>query len=116
MPHKDPQRHRETNRLWYLRHRERIIAKENARSRLKLYGVTQEEWERRLKEQDGKCAICHKPPFGGRTNSKSLGIDHDHVTGRVRGLLCARCNWLVGNVEGVGFEGLVKYFEENVNV
>lgn len=42
-----------------------------------------------LRDQGGVCAICRKPPkVGGRR----LHIDHDHKTGKVRGLLCARCN------------------------
>lgn len=40
-----------------------------------------------LKTQGGGCAICRKPPKKLR-----LHIDHDHVSGKVRGLLCARCN------------------------
>jgi hypothetical protein len=45
-----------------------------------------------LERQAGVCAICGRPPRGGR----ALDVDHDHVTGRVRGLLCGNCNRAVG--------------------
>src|SRR3990167_45534 len=53
------------------------------------YGIciTLQEYEERLKKQQGVCAICGSPP-----KRKNLAVDHDHTTGRVRGLLCLRCN------------------------
>ena len=47
--------------------------------------------------QDGKCAICHNPEtrkIHGRVTD--LAVDHDHETGVVRGLLCHRCNFILG--------------------
>ena len=52
----------------------------------KTYGLTQEEHDALLAAQGGVCAICK----GGR--SYNLDVDHDHMTGMVRGLLCRRCN------------------------
>ena len=59
-------------------------------------------WEEYLKlytEQDGKCAICSKDIqiFTVRSISKSASIDHDHITGKIRALLCHRCNCGLGN-------------------
>lgn len=45
-----------------------------------------------LSIQDNKCAICDKPPKDG----KRLFIDHNHLTGDVRGLLCVECNTGLG--------------------
>ena len=42
--------------------------------------------------QDGGCAICGQACVSGRR----LSVDHDHVTGQVRGLLCAKCNRAIG--------------------
>lgn len=61
------------------------------RDRLKKYGLTQEAHSRILESQDGKCAICRRPPVG-----RSLAVDHCHRTGIVRGLLCSRCNMGIG--------------------
>jgi hypothetical protein len=58
------------------------------------YGLTLETWGRMAEAQDGRCAVCGCEP-------DRLDIDHCHATGRVRGLLCRRCNLLVGWLEGV---------------
>ena len=54
-----------------------------------------QEYERFLSEQDGVCAICLKPCQTGQR----LSVDHDHVTGAVRGLLCRRCNSGLGHFQ-----------------
>lgn len=59
------------------------------------YGITPEQWQALHDEQDGLCGICRGPQQGKRR----LGLDHNHETGKVRGLLCDRCNLLVGKVE-----------------
>ncbi|HVL62404.1 MAG TPA: endonuclease domain-containing protein [Microbacterium sp.] len=50
----------------------------------RVYGA---DYDRMLKRQQGRCAGC-----GGRPRKKRLAIDHDHKTGKVRGLLCSTCN------------------------
>lgn len=52
---------------------------------------TAEEYNGMVSEQSGKCAIC------GRILWDDLRVDHDHTTGKVRGLLCDNCNWGLGN-------------------
>ena len=59
---------------------------------LKQYDMTPLEYEERLNEQQGACLLCGKPP----TESRPLVVDHDHATGRVRGLLCHLCNLALG--------------------
>jgi len=58
------------------------------------YGVSQEEYENKLLEQEGKCAICSTTEPKGRRGT--WHIDHDHVTGKFRGLLCWLCNSALG--------------------
>lgn len=53
----------------------------------KTFGITVEEYERLLLLQDSRCAICERKP-----RQRRLAVDHDHLTGEVRGLLCTRCN------------------------
>jgi hypothetical protein len=69
---------------------------------LRTYGISPEEFATLIAEQDGKCAICREPPNGkanGRARSghlPSLHVDHDHDTGKIRGLLCGPCNTGLG--------------------
>ena len=56
-----------------------------------MFGITIEDYNTMLEDQEGACAICKKPE-----DTKSLAVDHDHTTGRVRGLLCAKCNKAIG--------------------
>lgn len=63
----------------------------------KNYKMTVGEYEDRLAKQNGVCAICHQPPkTGGKKAAARLHVDHDHVTDRVRGLLCGSCNTGMG--------------------
>lgn len=57
-------------------------------NRKRVTGVAHEQYEAMLAEQKGLCAICRNGPTPNRT----LGVDHDHDTLRVRGLLCNLCN------------------------
>lgn len=53
-----------------------------------------------LAEQNGVCAICEKPETTMRKGKlKALAVDHDHESGRVRSLLCQRCNMALGMVD-----------------
>ena len=95
-------RARANERSYVARHPEKIRVK-NAKGRIKfalsirnshlrkLYGVTQADYERLLAEQGGCCAICGSASPGGHGN-KYFSVDHDHVTRKVRQLLCAFCN------------------------
>lgn len=58
------------------------------------YDMPIEEWDRRLADQGGCCAICRQPPPQGIR----LTVDHDHDTGAVRGLLCGACNTGIGRL------------------
>lgn len=58
------------------------------------YGISLAEYEAILAAQGGVCAICRQPET--KPNATHLAVDHDHGTGRVRGLLCNNCNRGVG--------------------
>lgn len=57
------------------------------------YGISKSEYEDLIQKQQNKCAICSSSSAGGRG---SWHVDHDHVTGKVRGLLCHCCNTGLG--------------------
>jgi hypothetical protein len=68
------------------------IIKNNALQRS--FGITMQEYLNMYMAQNGKCAICNQEaPDPGR----SLGVDHDHTTNKIRGLLCMSCNMGLGN-------------------
>ena len=54
------------------------------------YGITREDYEQMLKSQEGACAICRTNKVG--RNHTYFHVDHDHETGKIRGLLCDLCN------------------------
>lgn len=67
-------------------------------SKLKVaYGVTVVEYNRMFDAQEGLCACCNDPEY-----TKQLAVDHCHVTGRVRALLCHQCNNNLGIYEKWG--------------
>lgn len=65
-----------------------LAEKKHAEWILKTYGITAEQYASLLRYQGGKCFICQRAT-GKR---RRLSVDHDHKTGRVRGLLCNPCN------------------------
>ena len=60
------------------------------------YGITPEEYQALSDAQNGLCRICQGPPQG---RWKRLHVDHDHATGKVRGLLCHWCNNMLGHAK-----------------
>lgn len=76
------------------RERRNQNSKDNRYSRahsLKQYGLTLDEWDRMVEAVDGKCEIC------GHAD-EALCVDHDHETGRIRGVLCRSCNRAIGQL------------------
>lgn len=70
------------------------------------FGITLDDYKRMQKEQKGLCAICGNPETIPNPHDKNkvclLVVDHDHNTGKVRQLLCRRCN------------SAISYFTENI--
>ena len=62
-----------------------------------LYGISLADYTRMLAAQSGGCAICSRRTHGGR--GKMFHVDHDHLTGQVRGLLCHFCNLGLGHFD-----------------
>jgi Recombination endonuclease VII len=56
------------------------------------------EYNNLLEKQNTVCAICLNPNTNGRSDTNNLYVDHDHKTGKVRGLLCSNCNRSLGLV------------------
>ena len=66
------------------------------------FNITLEEYQVLFEAQGGVCKICNNPETAKKNKSEELRmlvVDHDHNTGKVRGLLCARCNVQLGHYE-----------------
>ena len=92
-------RTRKNKRQAYKRHRRDswLLSQQVAR-----YGLTAEMFYEMLERQGGVCAICGKPETKTRKNSEyvdRLSVEHDHRTNAVRGLVCCRCNSIMGFVD-----------------
>ena|SRR3990167_6756640 len=77
---------------WYQQNKKKLKQSARKAHLAREYGLSEEDYERMYVEQGGKCVIC-----SGWQNR--LCVDHDHQTGRVRQLLCRRCNAAIGSFE-----------------
>ena len=83
-----------STRDWKFQPRAIAIVRRRVLSR---YGITPEEYDAILESQNGTCAICNLPPkTTGHANQRTLSVDHNHATGRVRSILCSNCNHIIG--------------------
>ena len=130
MPYKDIDKRRAHCREYYTKNRIRILAVQKAKQKtpearqhasswrkkhyqdnpdiywkyaLRSKGISIEIYNALFDAQLGKCAICLKEPNGQR-----LAIDHDHETGKIRGLLCKSCNL------GLGFIKEIQYLDNAI--
>lgn len=115
------QKHRQDALAWYRANRERrrLHLKErlkanpdfNRKGHLRYsFGLRLDEYNAMLAAQGNACAICRLPP----NSKRAFAVDHDHNTGRLRGLLCNNCNLLLGHA-GDGTERLaaaITYLKE----
>lgn len=79
-------------------------------------GITEEVYTAISEEQNGLCAICRKEESKQRSGrTVRLSIDHCHSTGRVRGLLCSRCNEAIGKAKDDPdiIEAAIEYLKSN---
>ena len=110
----NPEKRKQYAAAWYQRHKEEELVRRKeyyaankhrwpsytkergrigvANRRKRTYQVTPEQYEAMNRKQEGLCAICREPNNSGW----SLAVDHNHTTGKVRGLLCTRCNRGIG--------------------
>jgi prolyl oligopeptidase PreP (S9A serine peptidase family) len=104
---KNKDKEKAAREIYYSKNKELILArnkkynKENPDKRksaiLKYeYGITLDQYNEMFKEQEGKCAICQRHQ---NKLTRTLCVDHDHKTNKVRALLCLTCNTDVSVVE-----------------
>lgn len=87
---------------------------ERSKRDLALYGITKQQYDKLLQKQKGYCGICgvHYTKL-----TRRLGVDHNHQTDKIRGLLCRTCNLAIGHLDGDSgitlFYASIKYLEKN---
>lgn len=86
------EKRKEYNRLYS---KKRTPARQKAQKKytLKKYGISIEEYDGLVERQNGLCKICKSFK---KNRKKRLCVDHDHSTGKIRGLLCDKCNRGIG--------------------
>lgn len=84
--------------------------------RLKMYGFSDQDYDRLLNEQGGVCAACGRAETRKHPSGRicSLSLDHDHATGAPRGLLCHGCNVALGwlKEDPAIIQGLMDYIRK----
>src|SRR5574341_501963 len=86
-----------------------------ANARRRKYGITQEQFNAQLAAQNGQCAVCRTTSAGGRDGTWQ--VDHDHKTGKMRGVLCVACNIGIGlfNDDEARLSAAVTYLRRGEN-
>jgi len=81
-------------RLYQAAHPDRVAFWRRTGILRKRYGITLDEYTRQWSAQGGVCAVCGRPE-----KKRALSVDHDHRSGRLRGLLCFLCNkFIIGRI------------------
>lgn len=108
MGRKELSHYEKYGKVFYEKHREQELArskdyyKKNKEAKLERhrdyvlrsrYGISKSDYLDLLESQNYSCAIC------GSAATKTLDVDHDHTTGKVRGLLCNNCNRGIGHLK-----------------
>ena len=100
--------HHKYHKNWR-KHNARLVRNTNYKRK---FGITIDDFDEILKKQGGACALCGKHEWNG----KRISVDHDHNSGKVRGLLCNRCNTALGalgdTVESI--EKVLQYLKGNL--
>lgn len=79
------------------------------------YDITLSDWISIYVRQNGKCAICGLRAIDSKSKGDKLCVDHDHTTGKVRGLLCSTCNSGLGMFKDStkNLKNAIKYLKEH---
>ena len=107
--------HQEEHKEYLEKNKENFkeVRKKHAKSlKFKKYGINEEQYVIMYNKQEGKCAICgtHQEEL-----KSTLHIDHNHKTKKIRGLLCFKCNSLLGcaNDNIIKLESAIIYLKNN---
>jgi len=106
---KNPERRKASTKHWIKNNQERYDKVRRKHEVMRLYGLTEEQYYGMIEDQENKCFIC------GKSEKRSLSVDHNHSNRKVRKLLCSGCNHAIGIIEK-GYDNLIsllKYLAEH---
>lgn len=81
--------------------------RERNRKLIQRFGITVAEYDDMHDAQNGLCKVCGNP----EELDRRLAVDHNHQTGKVRGLLCFKCNVILGHIEKTGLAMIAKVLD-----
>lgn len=93
----NPERTKEIAREYYKANKEPHNDRATNNRLIRNLGITKDQYDKIMREHDGRCDICGTDIPGGPHGS--FNLDHDHATGELRGVLCMRCNTSLGKFE-----------------
>lgn len=103
--------YKKRSRLWLKNNRMKpeVRARIKAAELKRKFGITLDEYQTIFEQQNGLCQICKQT-----SPSKLLAVDHDHTTGKVRGLLCMNCNVVLGHLKDnkSTLRAMIEYLEK----
>lgn len=85
-------KNREKRNKYYLENKESVLKRNRKNVLMRKFGITPDDYKNMNTKQKGLCKICGRKNESG----KILAVDHCHITGKVRGLLCSNCNRGIG--------------------
>jgi len=107
---KNPDANKNSKRRYYKKHYKR--ERHRSWERQGILNFSYEDYETLLESQNNCCLICG---VSEETLNRPLAVDHCHTTGRVRGLLCDKCNFRVGVIESIENLGIyTKYISDDI--
>lgn len=111
--------HTREGRIAYQKEYRKTFAKGYTDSDLKYqFGISLADYSQMIKDQENRCAICGQPETHKRNGRiKALAVDHDHKTGKVRGLLCFDCNTGIGKLKDSVelLQSAIRYLTDRAN-
>jgi len=102
------EKQKESNKKYYFKNIDKIKVYNKKNWLKRQYGITLDQYNQMLTVQDNRCAICNNP------FTKRPCVDHNHLTGKVRQLLCVKCNSVLGFSEDniLILQNAIRYLEK----
>lgn len=94
------QARKEAKAAYQLAYRSKNREKQSHKERERRFGISAHEYNEMIASQNNRCAICGEMETATRLGKvRALSVDHNHTTGKVRGLLCSDCNTGIGKLK-----------------